>query len=67
MLVILTGITSVFDGGGGGNTILADFNSIQFQFNLICFISHIIQKTFTMKIKFENMLSMRDVDAIKNA
>ena len=32
---------------------------------LFVFISHIIQKTFTIKIKFENMLSMRDVDAIK--
>ena len=32
---------------------------------LFVFTSHIIQKTFTMKIKFENMLSMRDVDAIK--
>ena len=34
---------------------------------LFVFISHIIQKTFAMIIKFVNMLSMRDVDAIKNA
>ena len=42
--------------------------SIQFNSILFVFISHIIQKwSFTMIIKFINMLSMRDVDAIKNA